>query len=127
MQETCQLMGIHNSRTIAYHPQCDGLVERQNQTLQKILSSFVSQHKDDWDNLVNLTVYAYNTSCHESTGFSPYEMVFGRDARTPIEIDLGLPLKNPCNQSDVHFALLVRQLRHSQTIIDLGKRQLVLS
>ena len=100
MHEICRLMGIHKSRTTAYHPQCDGQVERQNRTLQNILSSFVSQHKDDWDNWVALAVYAYNTSCHESTGFSPYEMVFGRDARTPIEIDLGLPLKNPCSQSE---------------------------
>ena len=107
MHEICRLMGIHKSRTTAYHPQCDGQVERQNRTLQNILSSFVSQHKDDWDNWVALAVYAYNTSCHESTGFSPYEMVFGRDARTPIEIDLGLPLKNPCSQSE--YTQLVRR------------------
>eukprot|EP00795_Rhopilema_esculentum_P017292 gene17292-biopygen6252 len=91
-------MGIHKSRTTAYYPQCDGLVERQNRTIQNILSSFVSQHRDDWDNWVSLAVYAYNTSSHESTGYRPYEMVFGRDPRTLLEIDL--PLKNPSSQSD---------------------------
>ena len=100
MHEISRLMGIHKSRTTAYHPQCDGLVERQNRTIQSILSSFVSQHKDDWDNWVSLAVYAYNTSSHESTGYSPYEMVFGRDPRTPLEVDLGLPLKHPCSQSE---------------------------
>ena len=99
MQEVCQLMGIHKSRTTAYHPQCDGLVERQNRTLQDILSAYVSDHQDDWDQWVSLAVYAYNTSTHESTGFSPYELVFGRIARTPLELDLDLPLKNPCSQS----------------------------
>ena len=108
MHEICRLMGMHKSRTTAYHPQCDGQVERQNQTLQNILSSFVSQHKDDWDNWVSLAVYAYNTSCHASTGFSPYEMVFRRDARTPIELDLGLPLKNPCSESEY-----TQSLRHA--------------
>ena len=78
----CRLMGVHKSRTTAYQPQCDDLVERQSETLQSMLSSFVSQHKDDWDNWVSLALYAYSTSCHESTGFSPYEMVFGREART---------------------------------------------
>ena len=69
--------------------------ERQNRTLQSILASCVSQHKDDWDLWVDLAIYAYNTSVHESTGFSPYELVFGRVARTPIELDLGIPVKVP--------------------------------
>ena len=94
MYEFSRLIGIHKSRTTAYHPQCDGLVERQNRTIQAILSSFLSQHRDDWDNWVSLAIYSYNTSCHESTGFSPYEMVFGRDPRTPLEVDLGLPSKS---------------------------------
>ena len=38
-----------------------------------------------------------NTSVHSATGYSPYEMVFGRLSRTPLELDLGLPLKNPCS------------------------------
>ena len=40
MHKICWLMGIHKFRTTAYHPQCDDQVERQNQTLQNILSSF---------------------------------------------------------------------------------------
>ena len=100
MQEICDLMGIRKSRTTAYHPQCDGLVERQNRTLQDVLSAYVSSHRDDWDLWVDLAVYSYNTSRHESTGFSPYELVFGRIARTPLEVDLGLPLKDPQTQSE---------------------------
>ncbi|MEL7426754.1 MAG: RNase H-like domain-containing protein [Bacteroidota bacterium] len=111
MQEVCQLMGIHKSRTTAYHPQCDGLVERQNRTLQTILSAYVSAHQDDWDTWVSLAVYAYNTSTHESTGVSPYELVFGRPARTPLEVDLDIPLKNPCSQSEYTQAL--RKSLHS--------------
>ena len=104
-------MGVHKSRTTVYHPQCDGLVERQNRTLQDIISSFVSAHQDDWDNWVSLALYAYNTSCHESTGFSPYVLVFGRTARTPLEIDLDIPLKNPASQSE--FTQSVRNALHS--------------
>ena len=100
MQEVCRLMGTHKSRTTAYHPQCDGLVERQNRTIQGILASFVSDHPHDWDKWVSLAVFAYNTACHESTGFSPYEMFFGRMARTPLELDLDLPLLNPRSQSE---------------------------
>ena len=56
MREICLLMGIHKSHMTAYHPQCDGQVERQIQTLQNILSSFVSQHRDAWNNWVALAV-----------------------------------------------------------------------
>ena len=41
MHEVCDVMGITKTRTTAYHPQCDGQVERQNRTLQDILQHFV--------------------------------------------------------------------------------------
>lgn len=56
---------------------------------------FLAGHNDEWDRWVSLAVYAYNTSIYESTGFSPYELVFGRKARTALELDLQVPLKNP--------------------------------
>ena len=100
MHEVYNMMGLKKTRTTAYHPQCDGLVERQNRTLQGIITNFVSQHSLDWDNWLDQAVFAYNTSVHESTGLSPYEMVFGRPARMPIEVELGVPLQNPSSQSD---------------------------
>ena len=100
LKDICSLMGIQKTRTTAYHPQGDGQVERQNRTLQEILSTFVAEHPNDWDLFVDQAVYAYNTSCHESTGVSPYELLFGRVARMPIEVDLGVPLRNPRSQSE---------------------------
>ena len=40
MHEVCDVMGITKTRTTAYHPQCDGQFERQNRTLQDMLSAF---------------------------------------------------------------------------------------
>ena len=60
----------------------------------------MSDHPSDWDNWVSLALFAYNTACHDSTGFSPYEMIFGRMAHTPLELDLDTPLLNPCSQSE---------------------------
>ena len=111
MQEVCSLRGIHKSRTTAYHPKCDGQVERQNRTLQEILAAVVSEHKDGWDSWVSVAVYVYNTSCHESTGFSPYKLIFGRSPRTNLELDLDIPLKHPCSQSE--YSQSVRKVLHS--------------
>ena len=105
MHEIYELMGIKKTRTTAYHPQSDGLVERQNRTLQDILSTFVVEHQTDWDEMLDQAVFAYNTSVHESTKLSPYEMVFGRPARMPIEVELGIPVRSPSSQSDYSRSL----------------------
>ena len=60
----------------------------------------MSQHKENWDNWVSLAIYAYNTSCHGSTGLNPYELVFGKDPRTSFALDLDLPLKDPSSHFD---------------------------
>ena len=75
--------------------------------LQEILSAFVSEHPDTWDLHIDQAIFAYNTSRHESTGFSPYGLVFGRVARIPVEIDLGLPQRGLRCQSD--YVQAVRQ------------------
>jgi len=123
MQEVCWLMGVHKSRTSAYHPQCNGLVERQNRTLQDMLTGYVSQHQHDWDRWVNLVAYAYNTSVHSATGYSPYGMVFGRLARTPLALDLGLPLKNPCSQHE--YSESIR--RNLQSVAEVARQNLASS
>ena len=115
MHEIYNIMGIHKTRTTAYHPQCDGQVERQNRTIQEILSSFVAEHPADWDLFVDMATYAYNTSRNETTGFSPYELVFGREPRLPLEVDLGVPLKNPSTQSE--YSQNVRQSIQSAQLI----------
>ena len=75
------------TQATAYHPQCDGLVEGQNHTLENILSDFVSEHSVDWDEWLDQAVFAYKSSVHESTDLSPYELIFGRPARIPIEME----------------------------------------
>lgn len=47
-QEMCQLLNIHKTRTTAYHPQSDGMVERFNRTLTQMLSAYVCEHHNDW-------------------------------------------------------------------------------
>ena len=48
----------------------------------------VMDQKDQWDEFIDTTVFAYNTSCHESTCYSPFEVMFGRKAVLPIQINV---------------------------------------
>ena len=75
--------------TAAYHPQCNGLVERFNHTFAEMLSMYVSSCHNDWDEVVDFVVFAYNTSRQESTGASPFYLLYGREAVLPVDVALG--------------------------------------
>lgn len=75
--------------TSAYHPQSNGLDERFNQTLQRQLLKFVENEQRDWDLYIDSILFSYRISCQDSTKQSPFFLVFGRQARLPIEFDIG--------------------------------------
>ena len=89
MQELCILCGSHKTRTTPYHPESDGLVECFNRTLLMMLAMFAGKNREDWDDLLPAVMMAYRSSVHESTGFSPYWLMFGEECTLPM--DIGLP------------------------------------
>ena len=89
MQELCLLGGAHKTRTTPYHPESDGMVERFNRTLLMMLAMFAGKNRDDWEDLLPAVMMAYRSSVHESTGFSPYRLMFGEECTLPM--DIGLP------------------------------------
>ena len=85
-QETCRLMGIDKTRTTPYHPMSNGLVERFNRTLKDALSKFVDTDQRDWDQILPFLMMAYRSAEHESSGFSPNEMMLGRRVHLPANL-----------------------------------------
>ena len=80
------LTGFKHKITSAYHPQSNGLDERFNQTLKYQLQKLVNEHQNDWDELVNNVLFAYRSSRHDSTKSSPFLLMYGREARLPIDL-----------------------------------------
>jgi len=74
--------------TSPYHPQSNGITERANQTLKTIIKKFVSVAQTDWDLVLPSAVFSYNVSVHESTGYSPFYLVYNREARLPHDLEL---------------------------------------
>ena len=64
----------------------NGLDERFNQKIQNMLVKFVSSKKSKWSRYIDICIFAYNTSRHESTKFTPFEVMFNRTATLPIDI-----------------------------------------
>lgn len=90
IQEVCKIAGVAKSRTTPYHAMGTGQVERFNQTLLQMLGTLEEYQKSDWKAHVPTLVHAYNTTIHDSTGYSPYFLMFGRHLRLAIDAFLGL-------------------------------------
>jgi len=81
--ELCRLSGIKHINTAAYHPQTNGLVEKQNDTTEKIIFKHCEK-ADKWVDLLPGVLFNVRTSKHASTGFTPMVMMFGREAVHPL-------------------------------------------
>ena len=87
LAQTLNAFGLSKSRTTAYHPECDGMVEWFNRPLLQLLHSYVDT-EENWEKYLPLVLYGYCTSVHFSTGVSPFMMMYGRQ---PKQSDLSNP------------------------------------
>ena len=123
IQELCQLLKIEKSRSTAYHPETNGQVERQNRTLKQLLSCFVNETFDDWDEWLTQLSFAYNTTIHSSTQVSPFEIIYGRK---PLLLhDLTKDIKKNEKNEIEYVNEYIRKLKEkNEKILKLVKRNL---
>ena len=76
LEETYRLLQIKWIRTTPYHPQTDRLVEWFNGTLKSMLKKFVNKSGKDWDDYLPYLLFAYREVPQESTGFSPFDLLY---------------------------------------------------
>ena len=83
MQEVSRLLSIKGLTSTPYHPICNGLVERWNGTLKSMLKRLCQDQPKQWHRLINPVLFAYREVPQESTGFSPFQLLYGRSVRGP--------------------------------------------
>jgi hypothetical protein len=77
-------LGTKLVRSSAYHPQTDGQTERVNQTLEGMLRVYAIEYGKNWDKCLSLAEFAYNNSYESSLKLAPFEALYGRRCRTPL-------------------------------------------
>ncbi|MCO5554568.1 hypothetical protein L7F22_008098 [Adiantum nelumboides] len=82
----CEKMKIMRKFTTPYYPQCNGLNERFNGELVQILSKVTEHQGKNWDLEVPSALWAYRTAVKTGTGFTPFHLVYGKEALLPVEV-----------------------------------------
>ena len=84
MKELLQHMGVVKTHTSGYHPQGNGLVERMNKTIVKCLAESSGDDQKNWPSHLIKVTMSYNMMRQETTDFSPYRLMHGHEANTPL-------------------------------------------
>ncbi|GFU65671.1 retrovirus-related Pol polyprotein from transposon 17.6 [Trichonephila clavipes] len=74
--------GIKVTRSSVSHPQSNA-VERVHRTIKRVIKALCVESGEDWEGVLPLALFSLRTVAHESTGFSPTELVMGKNLRTP--------------------------------------------
>ena len=109
-KELCRLLAIDKIRTTAYQPSTNGSIERFHATMHRIIAKWTAANQRDWDETLPAVAFAYRTSVHESTGFTPYFLMHGREARIPADLIYDTPDTDGSHQGDSYSHSLVSTL-----------------
>lgn len=100
----CKLFEVKKTRSTSYRPCSNGIIERFNATLEKMIQTFVNKNVDNWDVFIGVLMAAYRSTPHPATGFTPNMLMLGREVILPNQILFPLPreddFKSPIDYVD---------------------------
>ena len=105
IKQLCNLLGVKKVFTCPYSPRSDAVCERFNRTLIGMLGTLSEKKRTEWHKYVPHLVSIYNSTQHAATNFAPFELLFGRKSRLPVDIVLGI------KPDDVEFASIKEYVR----------------
>ena len=85
LQHLCEGLGIQQIQSTPYHPEGNGVVERMHGPLCAMLTK-AAREGQDWVAQVPFALFALRAAPNRDTGFSPFELVYGRRVRTPLDV-----------------------------------------
>ena len=86
ISELCDLLGVTKIRTLPYHPQTNGTLERVHQTLRRMIAKMDPKKRAIWPSHLGPILITYNATRSLITGYSPYFLMFGHRPRLPVDL-----------------------------------------
>ena len=103
----CTIMEIKHKLASAYHPQTNGLTERFNHTLCTTLAKYASDQPENWDAYIPAALFAYRTIPQATTKYEPFQLVYGRKAKLPIDITNNITSQNTWDNALQHNIMYI--------------------
>jgi hypothetical protein len=105
VDQLCTKFQVKHRLTSPYRPQTNGMIERFNRTLGECIAKLINDNDKEWDEYISSVLFAYRTMKHKSTGYSPFYLMYGRQAKLPVE----LKVETICDsERDMEEAILDR-------------------
>ena len=127
MMSLCNKLGVDKVRTSPYHAATNGCTERMHRSINSMLAKCVDENQRNWATLLPQVMAAYRCAVHESTGYSPNFLHFGREVRTPIDLllppqieDLSVDDFVARTQKEMHYAY---NLAREQLATQMSRRK----
>lgn len=133
LDQICKLLEIKQTFSTPYHPQSIGALERNHRCLNEYLRSFTNVHQTDWDEWIKFYAFTFNTTPHTEHNFTPYELIFGRKAILPHDLESNRPTLEPIYNLDEYYNELkfrlqnTNKIAHQNLINRKEERQIILN
>ncbi|MEE8326536.1 MAG: reverse transcriptase domain-containing protein [candidate division NC10 bacterium] len=118
-----EVLRIKKLSTTSYHPQTDAITERFNSTLVGMLKHYVNAGHTDWDEFLQYVTFAYNTAVHATTRYSPFFLIFGREAVLPVDVAMGTVRE----RGQAHYPYVRQMLKDFREAYRMVRRNLELA
>ena len=118
------MVHVHPIRITPYHPQTDGLVELFNQTLKAMLKKAAINEGKDWDKVIPYLLFSYREAPQSSTGYSPFELLYGRSVRGPLDVVRDAwQTSERDNENVISYLMTMRERFEQMSEVVKGKAQ----
>ncbi|UYV65945.1 hypothetical protein LAZ67_3005963, partial [Cordylochernes scorpioides] len=116
MKEVMKMCKVKHCFTTSYHPQTNGLTERLNRTLINMISMYVNTDQKNWDEILPFITHAYNTTIQETTGYSPFFLLFGREPMSLLD-DENIPTDSNMDDYDEYIENYLNKIARTRQVV----------
>ena len=92
-----------------------------------MLIKFIDKKKESWEDYLDTCVYAYNTSKHESSKYTPFEVMFGRRAVLPVDLNVAKRCGEPLEMESIDDELLESEMEGRQARLESVKANILIA